>query len=80
MSKTSGLFSDVLRAYDWLVQNAMAYNIRVVNISLEGPVSELTEECNFLRKLTQLGVTVIAAAGGWVGGWGEWVKAGSAGD
>ena len=65
MSKTSGLFSDVLRAYDWLVQNAVTYNIRVVNISLEGPVSELTEECNFLRRLTQLGVTVVAAAGGW---------------
>lgn len=63
MSTTSGLFSDVLRAYNWLVENAASLGIRVVNVSLEGPSTELTEECNQMRKLTQMGITVVAAAG-----------------
>ena len=58
--------SDLIRACDWILQNKDAYNIRVVNISMQSsaPSSVLYDPLDAaVEHLWLSGVTVVAAAG-----------------
>jgi serine protease AprX len=58
--------SDVIAAVDWILSNRSAYNIRVVNLSLQEalPSSFLYDPLDqAVEKLWQAGVVVVAAAG-----------------
>ena len=64
--------SDVIAAVDWILQNRTAYNIRVVNLSLQEalPSSFVYDPLDqAVEKLWQAGVVVVAAVGNYaVGG------------
>jgi serine protease AprX len=65
-SDGTGSVSRLLRAIDWVKQNAAARNIRVVNLSLGHPVYEsyTTDPlCVALETLVRQGIVVVAAAG-----------------
>ena len=56
----------MLSALDWIYANRTTYNIRVVNLSLGAPaISSYKEDplCLAVRKLANVGVVVVAAAG-----------------
>ena len=61
-----GYISDVIAALDWVVANRVAYNIRVVNLSVGAAVSEsyLTDPLTLAAKrVVDAGVVVVTAAG-----------------
>jgi len=65
-SKGLGTVSGVLAALDDLFNYHAAYNIRVVNMSLGMPAVDSYKDdpvCRAVRKLTDAGVVVVAAAG-----------------
>ncbi|MBL8303247.1 MAG: S8 family serine peptidase, partial [Ideonella sp.] len=61
-----GQVSDVLAGIDWVIGNARAYNIRVMNLSLSSDSTEsyLTDPlCRAARSAVAAGITVVVAAG-----------------
>ena len=61
-----GTTGTVLRALDWVATNRVAYNIRVVNMSLGMPAVDSYRDdpiCRAVRRLVDAGVVVFAAAG-----------------
>ena len=62
----AGTTSGVLSALDWVMSNRTTYNIRVVNMSLGAPaINSYTNDplCLAVRRLVDVGVVVVAAAG-----------------
>ena len=62
----NGTIGNVIAAMGWIVNNAAAYNIRVVNLSIGARVSESywTDPLTLAAKrLTDKGITVVTAAG-----------------
>ena len=62
----SGKTSDVIRALQWVLRNAKAYDIRIVNLSMGHPVFEsYTDDplCQAAQKLIDAGIVVVASAG-----------------
>ena len=65
-SQGNGTISNIIAAFDWVLQNHTAYNIRVVNASIGAPITEsyLTDPLTLAAKrLVDAGVVVVAAAG-----------------
>jgi subtilisin family serine protease len=65
-SEGRGTVSGLLAALDWVLQNRALYNIRVANLSLGTPaVDEYRNDpvCAAVRRLSDAGVVVVAAAG-----------------
>jgi serine protease AprX len=61
-----GYISNVIAAFDWVAANRVAYNIRVVNVSVGAAVSESynTDPLTLAAKrVVDQGVVVVAAAG-----------------
>ncbi len=61
-----GTISNIIAAFNWIAQNHKTYNIRVVNLSIGAPIHESawTDPLTLAAKqLTDLGITVVAAAG-----------------
>jgi len=64
-SQGVGSVSTLLSALNWLMNNATAYNIRVVNMSLGMPAVDSYRNdplCKAVRKLVDRGIVVVAAA------------------
>ncbi len=62
----TGYTSDIITGVDWVVKNARAYNIRVLNLSLGHPVFEsyLTDPlCRAVAVAVRKGIVVVVAAG-----------------
>ncbi|MDQ4120327.1 MAG: S8 family serine peptidase [Acidobacteriota bacterium] len=62
----TGKSSAILAAIDWIISNRTTYNIRVVNMSLgTNAVDSYKNDplCRAARKLVDLGIVVVAAAG-----------------
>ena len=62
----SGLVGNVIAALDWAVANKEQYNIRVVNLSLGGPVLQSWRDdplCQAVERAYHAGITVVASAG-----------------
>lgn len=63
----NGKISDVLAAFEWIIDNRVRYNIRVVNVSMgTGEGTNLNEDCKLvlgIEKLWDSGVVVCVAAG-----------------
>ena len=65
-SHGTGTTSGLLSALDWVLTNRATYNIRVVNLSLGTPaISSYQNDpiCQAVRRLVNVGVLVVAAAG-----------------
>jgi subtilisin family serine protease len=65
-SQGTGTVSGLLNALNWVLNNRTYYNIRVANISLGGAAVDSYRNdpvCRAVRKLTDAGVIVAAAAG-----------------
>ena len=65
-SRGSGSTSSVLAALDWVRVNHLAYNIKVVNLSLGHPIYEKAAYDPLViavEELTRRGIVVVAAAG-----------------
>jgi subtilisin family serine protease len=65
-SQGMGRVSYILAGLEWVYQNRLAYNIRVVNMSLGTAAVESYKNdpvCKAVRKLVDAGVVVVAAAG-----------------
>src|SRR5690349_19447792 len=65
-STGTGSVSNVLAAFNWLLSNAAAYNVRVVNLSLGMPAInsyKFDPLCVAARALVDRGIMVVAAAG-----------------
>ncbi|HXW06319.1 MAG TPA: S8 family serine peptidase [Vicinamibacterales bacterium] len=61
-----GVISDVIAAFEWALQNRVAHNIRVVNLSVGARVTESYTTDPLTRaakRLVDAGVVVVAAAG-----------------
>ncbi len=61
-----GTISNIIAALTWITQNYKTYNIRVVNMSVGAPIKESywTDPLTVaVKKVTDLGITVVAAAG-----------------
>ena len=61
-----GQLADVLGGIDWVIRNARAHNIRVLNLSLAADSTEsyLTDPlCRAVRAAVAAGITVVVAAG-----------------
>lgn len=62
----SGYVSDVIEGIQWVIQNKLKYNIRIINLSLGHPVSEsyktdpLAQAC---EAAVRAGIVVVVAAG-----------------
>jgi serine protease AprX len=65
-SRGSGRTSDVIAGIDWVLENRLKYNIRVINLSLGHPVTEPSATDPLCRAVAQAvaeGVTVVVSAG-----------------
>jgi subtilisin family serine protease len=65
-SQGTGFASNLLAALDWIMTYRAVYDIRVVNLSVGTPAIESYRSdplCQAVRRLTDAGITVIAAAG-----------------
>jgi serine protease AprX len=65
-SKGAGKTSDVIAALEWVAQNHLAYNIRIVNLSLGHPVYEPAATDPLVQAAEALvarGIVVVASAG-----------------
>ena len=65
-SQGLGSNSGLINALDWIMVNRVAYNIRVVNLSLGGMAIDSYKDdpvCIAVRRLVDAGVVVVAAAG-----------------
>ncbi len=64
----AGYASTVIRGIDWVIENRARYNIRVINLSLGGPVMQSWREdplCQAVERAYRAGIVVVAAAGNW---------------
>jgi serine protease AprX len=62
----SGRTSDVIAGIDWVIENRLRYNIRVINLSLGHPVTEpcATDPlCQAVGRAVAAGVSVVVSAG-----------------
>jgi serine protease AprX len=62
----SGKASDVVEAIDWAIDHRSDYNIRVINMSLGGPVLQPYRDdpmCEAVERAARAGIVVVAAAG-----------------
>ena len=62
----SGKASDVIEAIDWAIDHRTDYNIRVINMSLGGPVLQPYRDdpmCEAVERAVNAGIVVVAAAG-----------------
>ncbi|PYR37190.1 MAG: hypothetical protein DMF90_07710, partial [Acidobacteria bacterium] len=62
----AGVVSDVVDAIDWAVDNRKAFDIRVINLSLGGPVTQSYKDdplCEAVERAVAAGIVVVAAAG-----------------
>ena len=62
----TGTISHIIAALNWIAVNAKTYNIRVVNMSVGATIREsyFTDPLTIaVKKVTDLGITVVAAAG-----------------
>ena len=62
----SGKASDVVEAIDWAIDHRTDYNIRVINLSLGGPVLQPYRDdpmCDAVERAVRAGIVVVAAAG-----------------
>ncbi len=65
-ANSQGSISNVIAALTWISQNYKTYNIRVVNLSVGSPIRESywTDPLTLAaKKITDLGITVVTAAG-----------------
>jgi serine protease AprX len=65
-STGSGRTSDVIAGIDWVVDNASAKKIRVINLSLGHPVTEPSATdplCQAVARAVAAGITVVVSAG-----------------
>jgi subtilisin family serine protease len=65
-SQGTGFASNLLAALDWIMTYRAVYDIRVVNLSVGTPAIDSFRDdplCQAVRRLTDAGVIVIAAAG-----------------
>lgn len=63
-----GHADDVIEAIDWAVANAKRYRIRIINLSLGGPVVQSWRDeplCHAVERAFLARITVIASAGNW---------------
>ena len=61
-----GFAADVVDAVDWAVANRDRYNIRVINLSLGGPVLQRCADdpvCQAVERAYRAGIVVVASAG-----------------
>jgi serine protease AprX len=64
--KGEGTASNVIEAIDWAIDHQRAYNIRVINLSLGGPVLQPYRDdpvCAAVERAVRAGILVVAAAG-----------------
>ena len=62
----AGTASDVIEAIDWAIEHRASYNIRILNLSLGGPVLQSYRDdpmCKAVERAVAAGLVVIAAAG-----------------
>jgi len=62
----SGLTSDVISGIDWVIDNRLFHNIRVINMSLGHPVTEssVTDPlCQAVMRAVNAGIVVVTSAG-----------------
>lgn len=65
-ARGSGRTSDVIAGIDWIIENRIRYNIRVINLSLGHPVTEPSATdplCRAVARAVAAGITVVASAG-----------------
>jgi serine protease AprX len=65
-SNGQGTVSTVINGIQWCIQNQVAYNIRVINLSLGHPVGESYANdplCQAVEQAWQAGIVVVCAAG-----------------
>jgi serine protease AprX len=65
-SRGSGRTSDVIAGIDWVIDNRLTYNIRVINLSLGHAVTEPSTTdplCQAVARAVAEGITVVASAG-----------------
>ena len=61
-----GVAGDVIEAIDWAVANRKRYNIKVINMSLGGPVTQGWRDdplCQAVERAYRAGITVVTSAG-----------------
>src|SRR5262249_7341002 len=61
-----GTASSVIEAIDWAIDHRGTYNIRVINLSLGGPVLQPYRDdpvCEAVERAVRAGILVVAAAG-----------------
>ena len=64
--RAGGYISNVIAAFDWVVANRVAYNIRVVNVSVGAAVTEYYETDPLTlaaKRVVDAGIVVVTAAG-----------------
>ena len=57
---------NIQKALEWIIQHHKKFSIKIVNISLGGDKEETSDRsriCRYVKELTRLGITVVAAAG-----------------
>ncbi len=62
----SGVASSVIEAIDWAIEHKRRYNIRVINLSLGGPVVQSYRDdplCEAVDRAIDAGIVVVASAG-----------------
>jgi serine protease AprX len=65
-AKGRGVVGDVIEAIDWAIANRTRYNIKVINMSLGGPVTQGWRDdplCQAVERAYRSGITVVASAG-----------------
>jgi len=61
-----GVAGDVIQAIDWAILHRERFNIRVINMSLGGPVTQGWQDdplCQAVERAYRAGITVVASAG-----------------
>jgi len=62
----SGVASNVIEAIDWAIEHKRRYNIRIINLSLGGPVVQSYRDdplCEAVDRAIDAGIVVVASAG-----------------
>jgi len=65
-AKGKGVVGDVIEAIDWAVANSKRFNIKVINMSLGGPVTQGWRDdplCQAVERAYRAGITVVTSAG-----------------
>jgi len=62
----SGMASDVIEAIDWTIEHRQEFKVRVINLSIGGPVLQPYRDdplCEAVERAVKAGITVVVAAG-----------------